>query len=252
MKLFLYICIQLYISISISILIYAIIAPSSHHLVLLWLSSVVLLGFLFRKDVAFSCKDSRSLTVSNCSTIKSCLSIWDETIYFLCRPPPMTKSSGVTKAGHFCPMWSFSNGKLITESLLAWWPVICQMCEVVSSSFCSSCSLPFFCLCFRSALHSEVFPYAIWLPLSFSITGTNYNNLSEYLCLSQGLLPKVLNWHKLLVSGFNYSYNSIPSYKGKVFTIFCFEFWCMWQEEYKLVFCVFIYILNIFRFRWEL
>ena len=60
---------------------------------------------------------------------------------------------------------------------------------VISGSSCPSSSLSHFvliCISFRKL------PCAVWLPLPSSISGINYNNLSEWLSLSWGLLPELL------------------------------------------------------------
>lgn len=146
---------------------YNIYCSKLYHLVLWWLSFKLTcwVGSPFRKDLPFSCKDRREVVFSNSSTFRFCLSMrWDHT--FLLQSPASDWASHFTKVGHFSLVHDSLIGQYLFQSSSSCWPTICQNClwsYALPDPPVSSCCL----MGFRFAVHSKVFPCAIWLPLFF-------------------------------------------------------------------------------------
>lgn len=139
--------------------------------------TIVCMHIYLCMHLAFNSEDSMHLTASNCSTFRSTSEFEAEVTHFLHRLQPMIESNKGIKAVLFTqcstPLLAISTSELLImeannlpylpSGLKFYLPILFP---------------PIFCLMgFRCAVHSEVFPWAIWLPFSLSVSSLHYNNL---------------------------------------------------------------------------
>lgn len=169
-----------------------IISPSCHHLVLPWLF--------------FSCSAQMSFQKRTCIQLWKQPGSWQSTIV---TPSQHLSWDHTLSAQYPANEWTQRGCRgwhVLSTAHLSYWAIsFPELIITVAKSFqiCVLIYLPilfpsiFHVIGFRSLLYSEVFPCEHLLPfLYFLLADIKYNNLSECLSLSQGLLPEVLNWHK--------------------------------------------------------